>query len=139
MTLTAFFIPPPCGEGGMLRAQRTTVGWGYGVTQRASRRNTPCHPTRPAAPSTLPIKGGGKRKCAPEGENNQPKCRLGRPSLRHDKNITRALDLRPVAVEIAHQPLHLVAAGRRIERSAVAEFVERLMHRRIDRAPCPPC
>src|SRR3954467_10083355 len=54
------------------------------------------------------------------------------------QNLPRTRDIRPVAVEVGHQPLHLVAGGGAVKRSLVGKLIHRLMHRRVRNAPEPP-
>lgn len=54
-------------------------------------------------------------------------CRLRRKLLRQHKGLARARDIRPVAVEVGDQPLHVLALHRALERGFVRELICRLM------------
>jgi hypothetical protein len=64
--------------------------------------------------------------------------RLCAEFLGQHQNLARARHIRPVAIEVGHQPLHLLATGGAIERRLVGELIRRQMHGGIRDAPVPP-
>src|SRR5262245_11148595 len=61
----------------------------------------------------------------------------GKLSGEHE-GLARASHVRPVAIEVGNQPLHVVALHRTIERGLIGELVGRLMNGRIGQRPEAP-
>ena len=72
-----------------------------------------------------------------------PRCAIAhrgmscREFLGQHEGLAGARDIRPVAVEIGDQPLHVGAIDGAIERGLVSELIGRLMQARIGKAPEP--